>query len=200
MQEFVGVFTATGFRLLASPAGMKDKDLRRAVTSLISSTVARFPAAVSNAATRLVSALTLHEHIAAIAADIVAAWCTPGFAECPAAGAEVLRELSRLSAGAGSDAATLRRAAGFIADVSERKPRLVLANVAVLLPFLECESHTMRSAIAGVLASIISQSFSPEQRVVLSDSTRTELIGMLHTRAYDVHALTRAAALKVQYS
>lgn len=211
-QDFVGVFLDTGFRLLASAAGMRDKELRRAVTGLVAGGVARFPATMAGVAARLVAATTMHEHIGPIAADVVQAWSGGAAASaCPAAAAEVLLELGRMSAG--GDAATLRRAAAFVTDVSDRLPRLVLTNVSVLLPFLECDAYAMRSAIAAVIANIVARALGPGEphgsaggavgaggALVLSDATRADLLGMLHARAYDVHSLTRAAALKAWIS
>jgi condensin complex subunit 1 len=176
---------------------MKDKALRQATTRLIAGVVARFPTAAANAASRLVAALTLHEHAVPVASDIVVAWSGGGIREvCSVAAAEALRELGRLSGTVGSDAAALRRASAFVIDIAERQPRLVLANVAILLPFLECDAYTMRSAVVTVLGGIISRSFSDATHITLPDATRAELLSILHTRSFDVHSLTRAAALK----
>lgn len=95
---------------------------------------------------------------------------------CAAASGEVLRELGRVGASASSgegaaavsgpsgapvrDTAGLRRAATFLTTASERLPALVLSNVSVLFPYLDCDAPTLRSALVTAAGSIIIRAFA----------------------------------------
>lgn len=105
---------------------------------------------------------------------------------CAAAASEVLRELGRVGASASSsgdgssagaagtgagagpvvrDTAGLRRAATFLTTASERLPALVLSNVSVLFPYLDCDAPTLRSALVTAAGSIIIRAFGALMQV-----------------------------------
>lgn len=184
-EDFVNVFVKTGSRMLASPAAMKDKGTRAATVELLGVAAARFPSVITSACVSLVAMLVSHEHAAAPAVDLVTLWATgptpaavaaavaagqvhasraPLPTGCPAAAGETLRELARISgSGDSKDSGGLRRSAAFVMEVSERLPSLVLANVSVLLPFLDAEAYTLRSAIVTALGNIVGRVFNQQQ-------------------------------------
>jgi hypothetical protein len=106
---------------------------------------------------------------------------------CPPAAAEVLRELGRINSGPGPkgsgaassaaggsggaalagarDTAGLRRAATFLALAADRLPHVVLANVSVLLPYLDCDASTLRSALIGAVGSILVRAHAAQREV-----------------------------------
>ena len=224
--------SAAAMRMLQSGASMKDKLTRPAVVTLLSLSVARFPSLMQTVTAGLVAAVTTHEHAAAVVADVLESWeigaivsvagvgadgaAPPGVStQCPAAAAEVLRELARINANDSRDGAGLRRAGAFVVDVSERLPRLALANVAVLLPFLDADAQPLRSAVVTAIARILrtvpgaspttttdgtlggdADALRPTQSHGMGDASRDALLDVLMARAYDVHSLTRAAVLK----
>jgi hypothetical protein len=219
-EEFLSSFSRTGVRLLSSAPSMKDKEARAATVRLLATACFRFPALITSTVPALVDAVTKHEHATACVADVVEAWAgASSSTPAPHAVADLLRELGRLhassssssSSGAGGasssgaaapakDAAGVRRAAALIMDVSSRCPALVLANVSVLLPYLDCDSHTLRSALVTTLGNIVAQSFNTATAAAageaFSASTRDALLDVLVERAHDVHAFTRAAVLR----
>ena len=151
---------------------------------------------------------------------------------CAGAASDLLRELGRMGGGGGGadnnsstggiprDSAGMRRAASFIVEVSDRLPSLVLSNVSVLLPFLEADAYTLRSALVTALGNIVGRVFNASRMgvtastggdnatasaaaaaaanntSVMSEKTRDALLDTLLARAMDVHSLTRAAVLK----
>jgi len=183
-----------------------------------------------------VAALTGHDHTAAIVGDLLALWGDPACKVASrAAAAELLRELAKvggfaIAAGAGGeeavgagagastagattatgaaskDTASLRRCSGFIIDASQRMPTLLFAHLSVLLPFLECESHTLRSAIVSCMANlIIEDARSPPPPAAEGeggDSVATRqaqvdmLLSVMAARVHDTNSLTRAAVMK----
>lgn len=236
-EEFIGAFTKTGARLVTNALSMKDKDSRRAVVDLLSLACWRFgPSTVTPTVAAIVDAITKYEHAPPIAADVAfALGSATSKTHAPHVVSEMLREIGSIGhssggssggAGAGADAASsaagtkdsagLRRAAAFIMDVSERIPSLVLANMSVLLPYLDCESHALRTALVTTLGNIVATTFNTatEASAASGDagaadggaaaqfnaSTRDTLLDVMQQRAYDVHSYSRAAVLRAWVS
>ena len=186
-------------------------------------TVHRFQSCLSSVTASLLAGVVAHDHIGGVAADAAQLWGTPASkVYTPAAAPELLRELGRMAQGDARDSATLRRAAAFVIDVSGRLPKVVSANIAVLLPFLECDSHMLRSALVNALGAILLQATSEvvvsatsaagggdggdgsaaagdeagSSGASLSATARDTLYDVLAARAMDVHSFTRAAVLR----
>jgi hypothetical protein len=242
-EEAVGVVVKTAARVLANPGAMKAKPSRRATIELLALCVARFPSVGAAAVVALVEAVSKYEHAVGVAVELVeltSAGLAPGggmavdaageggdvarglphggrfFA--PSVAAELLRDVGRITSG---DAGGAKRASTFIIDVSERCPALVLANMAALLPHLDSDNATLRSALVTTLGNIVARSFNSAtaeamaktavaaavasggdpataaaEAASLSTRTRDALLDALADRVYDVHSYTRAAALK----
>jgi condensin complex subunit 1 len=175
---------------------------------LVALTAHRFPSSISSLCSAIAAAIIGNDHAGGIAADIIQLWSVPHSAVVtPSAASELLRELGHVGSGDAKDSASLRRAANFIMDVSTRVPDLVMTNIAVLMPYLECDSQALRSALVNSLGSILvketedavaSTGVEGQQTAThgLSESTRDSLYEVLLARAYDVHSLTRSAVLK----
>jgi hypothetical protein len=78
---------------------------------------------------------------------------------CPAAATEVFVELGARHQSS-KDAASLRRAAAFIVDLSARLPALIVSHVPLLLPYLDCDSYALRCALITSLGNVVSRLFS----------------------------------------
>lgn len=140
----------------------------------------------------------------------------------PQAAAELLREVGRVSPGGGEGSgSSLKRASAFIMEVSERCPPLVLGNLACLLPHLDSDNATLRSALVTTLGSIVARSYNSataeaaakaasaaalvsggdplaaaQEAAEGSKRRRDALLDALADRIHDVHSYTRAAALR----
>lgn len=133
-------------------------------------------------------------------------------------GMELLREIGRLdtsgSAGDGAKASGIKFVAPFVHELAQRRPRLVLANVAHLLPHLDSEPYNLRSAIVMALGHIVEHigkvaqlSETEEESEVESvdassssslnlEKSRGTLLDILTARAHDTSSYTRSAVLK----
>lgn len=88
----------------------------------------------------------------------------------------LLREIGRLDASAASvsdtsgKASGIRNVAPFLNELAEKKPRLVLEHIGLVLPHLRSEPYNLRSAIATTIGQILIQCKNVNQSDVDSDS------------------------------
>jgi condensin complex subunit 1 len=130
---------------------------------------------------------------------------------------DLLREIGRLNTSgmagndAGGKASGIRNVAPFISHLAALRPRLVLNNMAHLMPHLDSEVHNLRSSIITAIANILSNSAESKQRGKgpgeeaenhdgLDASNRSSLLDILHERVRDVSSFTRATTLKAWIS
>lgn len=226
-EEFLTVYMRTGVRILTCAYSMKDKNARYYLAVYIANLCYRFPSIITNTVAALVDACIKYEHTSSIVGEIIQLWSiAPSSSSsnndnsnvsittmyAPHVIAEVLQELGRLNSTSDTkDTAGLRRAATLIMDISERVPTIVLNNMSILLPYIDSDSYTLRSALVTTLANIVAKSFNTATAAasashtnptdsttvpVFNTKTRNELLDVLLERIYDVNSYTRAAVLR----
>lgn len=132
---------------------------------------------------------------------------------------ELLREIGRLDINVGSNAAEaggkasgIRNIAPFINELAEKKPQIVLKNINLVLPQLQCDAYTLRSAIVTAIGHILvcckededdneedeeESVESPKRKKNHSISEqKSELFDILIDHSRDVSSYTRVAVLK----
>ena len=119
----------------------------------------------------LVDLLHSYEHVAALVAEL----CTM-VDEVPTnrLAVELMREIGRMdmsgpangggdaavsaaAAAAGGKASGVRNVAPFLPELASRRPRLVLSQISLILPHLDCEPYQLRSAIVAAVGNILTQ-------------------------------------------
>ena len=123
----------------------------------------------------LVDLLHSYEHVAALVAEL----CTM-VDEVPTnrLAVELMREIGRMdmsagttgggeggnnasvsaaAAAAGGKASGVRNVAPFLPELAARRPRLVLSQISLILPHLDCEPYQLRSAIVATIGNILTQ-------------------------------------------
>jgi len=214
-EEFLSIFMRTGLRILTCNYSMKDKNARYYLSIYLANLCYRFPSIITSTVAALVDACIKHEHTSAIVGEIIQVWSITSTDNntstmyAPHVIAEVLQELGRLNSTSDTkDTAGLRRAATLIMDISERVPTIVLNNMSILLPYIDSDSYTLRSALVTTLANIVAKSFNSataaattatnnnSETPIFNTKTRNELLDVLLERVYDVNSYTRAAVLR----
>ena len=119
----------------------------------------------------LVDLLHSYEHVAALVSEL----CTM-VDEVPTnrLAVELMREIGRMdmsgpangggseqvsaaAAAAGGKASGVRNVAPFLPELAGRRPRLVLSQISLILPHLDCEPYQLRSAIVAAIGNILTQ-------------------------------------------
>ena len=133
---------------------------------------------------------------------------------------ELMREIGRLdvnvatnSAEAGGKASGIRNIAPFINELAEKKPKLALKNIGLVLPHLQSEPYNLRSAIVTAIGHILicchndedededeahenENQGSPRKKSIALRDQKSELFDVLVERGCDVSSYTRVAVLK----
>jgi condensin complex subunit 1 len=197
--------SATG--ILARKASSAD-----AAMGMIAATVDSCDALMGTVLAALMDMLHSYEHMASICAELCCMVSTNRL------GVELLREVGRLDTGGpvggdGGKASGIKYVAPFIHELAQRRPRLLLSNIAHLLPHLDSEPYTLRSAIVVALGHIVehigksgqpsegeegdSQEASEDGSSSLNlEKSRGNLLDILAARSHDTSSYTRSAALK----
>ena len=64
---------------------------------------------------------------------------------------------SAAAAAAGGKASGVRNVAPFLPELASRRPRLVLSQISLILPHLDCEPYQLRSAIVATIGNILTK-------------------------------------------
>lgn len=201
--------SATG--VLARRASSADAAMR-----MIAATVDSCESLMGTVLAALLDMLHSFEHIASICAEIC---CMISERPTNRLGTELLREVGRLdtsigsTGGDGGKASGIKYVAPFIHELAQRRPRLVLANVAHLLPHLDSEPYCLRSAIVIALGHIVEYIGNVGQSSEYEEGTagdnpeegssslnleksRGTLLDILAARSHDTSSYTRSTVLK----
>lgn len=202
--------SATG--ILARKAASGD-----AALAMIAATVDSCDSLMGTISAALMDMLHSYEHMAPLCAEL----CSM-VSEKPTnrLAIEVIREIGRLDTSSVADAGKasgIKNVAPFIPELALCRPRLVLSNIAHLLPHLDSEPYCLRSAIVtalGHLVEHIGKSLQPNDPNAVGpgdippsteengttksslEKSRGTLLEILTARSHDVSSYTRSAVLK----
>jgi len=201
------------FQMLESAAGVMARKASSAdaAMEMIAATVDSTEGLTSTVVAALMDLMHSYEHMASICAELC---CLSPSNKTNPLSVELLREIGRLNTNgmAGSDtggrASGIRNVAPFITHLAALCPRVVLNNIAHLMPHLNSEVYSLRSAIATAIALILSsqdglkEGENPGHSSVQNRDgpdavkTRNALLDILTERVLDVSSFTRSAVLK----
>ena len=206
---------ATG--VLARKASSAD-----AAMGMIAATVDSYDFLLGTILAALMDMLHSFEHMAVICADLC---CMVSEIPTNRLAVELIREVGRLDTAAatgadGGKASGIKFVAPFIQELAHRRPRIVLANMSHLLPHLDSEPYTLRSAIVTALGYIVEhigkigyqsedvrESATPENdhqsdgpSSLSLENSRATLLQTLLVRSHDSSSYTRSAVLKTWIS
>ena len=208
-EAFLGLFTKLGCLALESQPALRSKITKGAAFSMLGACALKW-GQLENVTTALVHLLNKHEHLpgpiaecAAIAADRF---------ENARLAAALLREVASVDPAEYkrqqlSDAKGVSAVGVFVAELAQRMPKTTMTNISLLLPHLDGEAYSLRSALVTVLGHLIcsdasSGSLTEERDRSTSDASAPLLrakqgfLDLLVERVHDVSAFTRARVLQ----
>ena len=208
-EAFLGLFTKLGCLALESQPALRSKITKNAAFSMLGACALKW-GQLENVTTALVHLLNKHEHLpgpiaecAAIAADRF---------ENARLAAALLREVASVDPAEYkrqqlSDAKGVSAVGVFVAELAQRMPKTTMTNISLLLPHLDGEAYSLRSALVTVLGHLIcsdasSGSLTEERDRSTSDASAPLLrakqgfLDLLVERVHDVSAFTRARVLQ----
>jgi len=188
-EDFVHLFSKCALQVIETPAAAKSKPLRRCASAILASLVSKYGQSVGLSAS-LLHLLHKYEHFAATLTEIVEIAAQDH--QNPQFVADILREIGNTNAKEmAQDSTGVKNISLFICDLAEKQPRILLPNISVLLPLLDGESHTMRSAIVHAIGHLIAKAFQDKEKPTESVKSRQTLLDVLEQRFVDITSYTR---------
>ena len=201
------------FQMLESATGVvaRKASSADAAMTMISCTLDSTDGLISTVVAALMDLMHSYEHIAPLCAEMC---CMVSENPTNRLAIELLREIGRLNTNglAGGDtggrASGIRNVAPFIHQLAALRPRVVLSNIAHLMPHLNSEVYNLRSSIVTALAVILSSNDGLKEgedpnaatgenhEIADAAKTRGALLDILSERVLDVSSFTRGAVLK----
>jgi condensin complex subunit 1 len=204
------------FQMLETATGVVARKVSSAdlAMDMIASAADSSDGVLSTIVAALMDLMHSYEHMAQLCAQLC---CMVSEKPTNRLANDLLREIGRLNTSgmagndAGGKASGIRNVAPFISYLAALRPRLVLNNMAHLMPHLDSEVHNLRSAIVTAIANILSKpggslhgekvsGDEEENQDGLGAANRSSLLDILRERVRDVSSFTRATALKAWIS
>ncbi|KAL7548584.1 hypothetical protein ACHAWF_011862 [Thalassiosira exigua] len=175
-ESVAGLPCRIAYQMLEAASGAQARKACGAAHALgiLARTVDSVPCLLGTVVAALVDLLHTYDH----AAPLVAELCTM-VNERPSnvLAAELLREIGRLDPnvgnvggagggadGAGSKASGIKNVAPFLSELAAVRPRVVSANISLLLPHLDAEPYALRSEIVKAIGHILVREEEKDER------------------------------------
>lgn len=221
-ENVVGLPCRISYLMLENATGVIARKLASgdAALKMIATTIDSVDSLVNTIVAALVDLLHSFDHVAKLVSELC---CIVSKKSENKLSIELLREIGRLdvnmgsiSSEAGGKASGIRNIAPLINELAEKKPKLVLENIGLVLPHLQSEPYNLRSAIVTAIGHILVKSMDDESnegpeleehdgfenpstpknpRKTISEQ-KTHLFDILIERTRDVSSYTRVAVLK----
>jgi len=227
-EDVVSLPCRIAYQMLEVATGVNARKMASAdvAMKIIAVTLDSTDCLMSTVVAALMDMLHSFEHIAPLVANICCLGDNTGSDENKSCGnddgsgklsLELLREVGRLknnSFAAGGKASGIRNVAPFINELAEKRPRLVLQHINLILPLLNSEPYNLRSAIISAIGQILirckeneddddngggDEGDQFEEQVIKKQEqmkARDSLFDILIDRAHDISSYTRVAVLK----
>lgn len=203
-EDFLLLFVRLGSMCLENPAALKSKVTKRAAFEMMGSCALKW-GQLEQVTTALIHLLNKCEHLPGPIAELASA-AADRFENAHLAAA-LIREVGRVDPHdykmqQASDAVGVRCVGVFLSEIAERMPKTTMTNMSVLMPHLDGEAYSLRSAIVSVLGHLL---ISQKDVIAVSDHhdnatapllrTKQGFLDLLVERVHDTSAFTRARVL-----
>ena len=196
-EQFSSLFVSTALAALGNASVSKDKDARSAAIAILLRSAAVMGQRV-NVVSGVMNLLHNHEHMPGPAVELVVAAAQQGERDVVV---EMMNEFGRVPMNElARDTAAARNFAGFLSELSEIMPGLVLSNMSVVNPHLQLgESYVMRNAVLHAIGHTLIElsRMIQRERTDTALKTREALLQIMRERVNDVNAFTRSKVLQV---
>ena len=208
-EQFLGLFIKLGSSAMESQQALRSKITKHASFNMLGACALKW-GQLENVTTTLVHLLNKHEHLPGPIAEC-AAVAADRFENARLAAA-LLREVASVSPEEYkrqqlSDAKGVSAVGVFVSELAQRMPKTTMTNISLLLPHLDGEAYSLRSALVTVLGHLVcsdaaSGSLNDDRDRSTADSTAPLLrakqgfLDLLVERVHDVSAFTRARVLQ----
>ena len=210
-EAFLGLFVRLACLAMESQPALRSKITRGASFDMLGACALKW-GQLDTVVTALVHLLNKHEHLPGPIAECVAVAADRH--ENARLAAALLSEVGRVDPAEYkrqqlSDAVGVRCVGTFVAELAERMPKTTMTNISLLLPHLDGEAYSLRSALVTVLGHLLCSEACSGTAIGGADRDRSTSEGaapllrakqgfldLLVERVHDVSAFTRARVLQ----
>lgn len=194
---FMLLFLKSALTLLQNPANMSSKTSKESIfhlviTCLNSSSDSTITSAVSSVVDMIMKNESLTKHMVDLLVFLDQEKKNKlklNFVD------EIFREIGKLeSSEFAQDANGAKLLGKFIAEISDAMPKVIMANMAVIMPHLDEESYVIRNAILHSFARVVATLVAEKSEAGIK--TRDQLLVILKERFKDVNAYTRSHVIQ----
>ncbi|KAK6964823.1 condensin complex subunit 1 [Biomphalaria glabrata] len=193
-EEFVSMISSCVCKLLENPSATKNRESLVTIAHILGHLVQRYNHGLSMSL-KLDQLLKHFEFLVSPLAQIIEIMVNEH--RCKSTIADIFREIGNTSnKETAKDTTAAKNYAGFMVELSERLPSIVLAYVPVVIDLLDKEPYTLRNGVLGMLGEIIVRYLSKETDDKLR-ITRDHFLDKLENHITDVNAFVRSKTLQI---
>lgn len=191
--EFASHLVRSALGALESVSAARDKNIRKNLATILASAMSMHPPQALPACTGAVHLLNRFDHVSTPLAEILQLLATDHASDKLAA--DVVADIARLDPlQMARDSSAAKSCAQCLGELAERLPKVVQANLSLVLALLDTDAYLMRNGVLHAAAHLIQAVRDDDS----ATSTRDALLDILLNRAQrDVNAFTRSKALQV---
>eukprot|EP01134_Creolimax_fragrantissima_P003004 CFRG3004T1 len=201
-QEFCGCISKVPSRLLENQIYCKDNDLMNVISDILGTLCTDY-SRLLDATTIITSLVPKCVHMAVPATHILNAMYKKDKHVGNNVISEIVREMSRAEpAKLQSDTQGTKNISDFLREMSNTVPEAMFSTISVILPHLDGESSTMRSAILHVISRILAlylvKPAENDSDIVKSTTkARDEFLVIFLERLHDTNAIVRKRCIEL---
>ncbi len=198
-EAFHNLFYGVAYKFCENPANLKDASLKDCILQLLVVALRASKNNVQGVVSSVVDMIMKHEHVSSLFVEFIVMINKDNEEEQSHTAIyssfvnQIFVEIGSIE-DLNTDGTGTKLLSGFLCDVSERLPRVILANMSVLLPHLQSENYTIRNAILHGLSRVIHHLGNTNDTVIAK--TRDQLLSILEERFRDVNAYTRSKVIQ----
>jgi len=196
-EDFVSVISKCCYKLLENPSVAKLKESLDVIAHIIGHLVQRYNHGLG-ASLKIDQLLKHFEFLTSPLAQIVEIMAVEH--SCKSTVSDIIREIGNANCGDAKDPATAKAYAGFLIELAERIPAILMPCVALIVCHLEGDSYTMRNGVLAMMGNILVKYLSKEE---LDDKLRTTRDGYferLEDHMHDVNSYVRSKVLQIWHN
>ncbi|GFO08346.1 hypothetical protein PoB_003485100 [Plakobranchus ocellatus] len=194
-EEFVSLISSCCYKLLENPSTSKNKETLVSIAHILGNLIKRYNHGLG-ASLKLDQLLKHFEFLTSPLVQVVEIVVMEY--GCKSLLTDIIREIGNVDAKeAARDAAVGKAYAGFLVEIAEKMPKMVMPNMSLIVGHLESESYTLRNGILGMMGEILIKYICKEELDDKLRATRDGFFEKLEDHVHDVNAFVRSKVLQI---
>ncbi|EDV24347.1 uncharacterized protein TRIADDRAFT_57733 [Trichoplax adhaerens] len=194
-EEYVTLISNCCYTILEKQESAKVNSTKDIIFHIIGILIKKYNHSLG-ASVKVVQLIQHFEHLATVMADAVAFYVNEYQANTVAS--DIIREIARISPQELSrDSSSTRGYAVFLAELAEKIPFVISANISLLISHLDGESYVMRNAVLSTMGAIVVSLLRKDDLDESAKKSRDHFLDRLEAHVHDVNAFVRSKVIQI---